>query len=204
MDSKARRNPTVAANCWPGLRLRRCWWSVPKQASTITCVTCCPCFLWLLDSNIDWGQDLLLLKRWLDRHPHVQPIAVAHQFPDWMLDAADIRIPPIPVPAGPPPDGSPPAPPERTGPLPGWYAVFVHQLRARHGRYEYFLRFQPTTTVGYTVTIYHISVEQANRVRRDLGLPDIGANQSHGGHDATTNAETQLCTTLFGRFRGPH
>jgi len=132
--------------------------------------------------NIDWGQDLLLLKRWLDRHPHLQPIAVAHQFPDWMLDAADIRIPPIPVPAGPPRDGSRPAPPEKTGPLPGWYAVFVHQLRARHGRYEYFLRFQPTATVGYTVTIYHISVEQANRVRSDLGLPDIGANQSHGGH----------------------
>jgi len=73
----------------------------------------------LLDSNIDWGQDLLLLKRWLDRHPHVQPIAVAHQFPDWMLDAADIRIPPIPVPAVPPRDGSPPVAPEKTGPLPG-------------------------------------------------------------------------------------
>ena len=54
---------------------------------------------------------------WLDRHPHVQPIAVAHQFPDWMLDAADIRIPPIPVPAGPPRDDGPPAPPEKTGPL---------------------------------------------------------------------------------------
>jgi hypothetical protein len=44
------------------------------------------------------------------------------------------------------------------------------------------MTIQPTATVGYTVTIYHISVEQANRVRRDLGLPDIGANQSHGGH----------------------
>jgi hypothetical protein len=117
-------------------------------------------------------------------HPYVQPIAVAHQFPDWMLDAADIRIPPIPVPAGPPRDGSPPAAPEKTGPLPGWYAVFVHQLRARHGRYEYFLRFPPTATVGYTVTIYHIRVEQANHVRRDLGLPEIGANQSHRCHDA--------------------
>jgi hypothetical protein len=139
----------------------------------------------------------LLLKRWLDRHPHVQPMAVAHQFPDWMLDAADIRIPPIPVPAGPPRDGSPPAPREKTGPLPGWYAVFVHQLRARHGRYEYFLRFQPTTTVGYTVTIYHISVEQANRVRRDLGLPDIGANQSRGSHDGTTQILKHSCAQPF-------
>ena len=61
-----------------------------------------------------------------------------------------------------------------------------------------------TTTVGYTVTIYHISVEQANRVRRDLGLPDIGANQSRGSHDFTTDPETQLRGTLFGRFRWPH
>ncbi len=125
----------------------------------------------LLDSNIDWGQDLLPLKRWLDRHPEVQPIAVAHSFPQWMTDAADVQFVPIRAPAGPSRDGRAP---EKTGPLPGWYAIFVGQLRARHGRYEYFLHFEPVALVGYTVYIYHITVDQANRVRRELGLPDIG------------------------------
>jgi hypothetical protein len=31
----------------------------------------------LLDSNIDWGQDLLLLKEWLDAHPEASPLGLA-------------------------------------------------------------------------------------------------------------------------------
>lgn len=33
----------------------------------------------LLNSNIDWGQDLLYLKRWLDKHPEAQPLQLAFQ-----------------------------------------------------------------------------------------------------------------------------
>ncbi len=29
---------------------------------------------WLLDSNIDWGQDLIALRRWLDRHGRHRPL----------------------------------------------------------------------------------------------------------------------------------
>ena len=36
---------------------------------------------YLDNSNIDWGQDLLYLKRWLDRHPEAQPLGVAYDVP---------------------------------------------------------------------------------------------------------------------------
>ncbi|MDB5342947.1 MAG: hypothetical protein JWP89_1324 [Schlesneria sp.] len=32
----------------------------------------------LIDSNVDWGQDLLLLKHWLDRHPDIGRIGLAY------------------------------------------------------------------------------------------------------------------------------
>ena len=32
----------------------------------------------LLDSNIDWGQDLLYLKDWLDKHPQARPLGLAY------------------------------------------------------------------------------------------------------------------------------
>src|SRR5205823_7999770 len=32
----------------------------------------------LVNSNIDWGQDLLYLKAWLDEHPEARPLGVAY------------------------------------------------------------------------------------------------------------------------------
>lgn len=32
----------------------------------------------LVDSNLDWGQDLLWFKRWLDRHPEARPFHLAY------------------------------------------------------------------------------------------------------------------------------
>src|SRR5437773_734910 len=32
----------------------------------------------LLDANIDWGQDLLELKRWCDAHPEARPLYLGY------------------------------------------------------------------------------------------------------------------------------
>lgn len=32
----------------------------------------------LLGSNLDWGQDLLNLRRWLDQHPEAEPPHLAY------------------------------------------------------------------------------------------------------------------------------
>jgi hypothetical protein len=111
------------------------------------------------NSNIDWGQDLLYLKRWLDKHPEAQPLHLA--FDCWY----DPKI------AGIEYTGRPPTEPE-----PGWHAVSVNQIHVGSGLYEYFLRFEPVAMAGYSIYIYHVTLEEANCVRRELGLPELPAD----------------------------
>jgi hypothetical protein len=35
-------------------------------------------WLHLIDSNLDWGQDLLFLKRWMEDHPEARPLGLAY------------------------------------------------------------------------------------------------------------------------------
>lgn len=128
----------------------------------------------LLNSNLDWGQDLLFLKGWLEKHPEAQPIGLAYSLPERVLDPADLGLSyTLPLPG---PESAPFAvasSPAEFGPSPGWFAIFVGAMRERHRRYAYFEQFQPAETLGYTVRIYHISLDDANRVRRKLGLREL-------------------------------
>jgi len=112
------------------------------------------------NSNIDWGQDLLYLKRWLDEHPEAQPLHLA--FDCWY----DPKL------AGVEYIGRPPA----NSPQPGWHAVSVNQIHNRSGEYEYFLHFEPVGMAGYSIYIYQITLDEANRVRRERGLPELPAD----------------------------
>ena len=125
----------------------------------------------LLDSNIDWGQDLLMLKWWMDRHPDQRPMSIAYSLPEWLVDPAALGL----ETSGPPPVGVSAASPSDpvVGPWPGRYAVFVREMYERDGRYAYFRQFEPVGYVGYTVYLYDISLEDANRVRRSTGLPRL-------------------------------
>ncbi|MDR1491484.1 MAG: hypothetical protein LBT05_01990, partial [Planctomycetaceae bacterium] len=40
-------------------------------------------------------------------------------------------------------------------------------------QYRYFLNFEPVDKIGYSIYIYHIMPEDANRVRREMELPEI-------------------------------
>ena len=119
-------------------------------------------------SNLDWGQDLLRLKHWVDRHPRARPLA---------LDCVSVYAPKLvgieytPPPVG--PDAAVETPPRPLGPRPGWYALSVRMIRRRSKEYDYFLNFEPVATAGYSICIYHVTLEQANRVRRQLGLPPL-------------------------------
>ena len=80
---------------------------------------------WLVDSNIDWGQDILGLKWWQDEHPEVDLQAALFTG----FDPADIGLKfrlPAPYLQGQPDvvskDGL-------RGPQAGWYAVSVCQLK---------------------------------------------------------------------------
>jgi hypothetical protein len=140
----------------------------------------------LLDSNLDWGQDLLYLKDWCDRHPEAKPMGVAcWSFFDTRVAGLEFVLPPPGFPA---PGARSDTPLQRIGPLPGWYAVSAnvlqgHRMPLPDGRggwtpyrdqgYDYFLRFRPVDRVGYSIHIYHIDLNEANRVRRELGLPPL-------------------------------
>ena len=125
----------------------------------------------LIDSNIDWGQDLFFLKRWLDDHPEARPLGIAY-FPS-VIPPELAGIPrrwPRMDPRSP---GLTDTIVDGVGPEPGWYAISVNELHVRRRSYAYFLEFQPVARAGYSIVIYHITSDQANDVRRKLGLPTL-------------------------------
>jgi hypothetical protein len=119
----------------------------------------------LIDSNIDWGQDLLFLKSWLADHPDARPMRVQYYN---LMQPRDVGL------------DIGPAPRE---PEPGWFAVDVNYVAGSPfhagtqpgsptpGPYWYFQRFEPVDRAGHSILIYHIAPDDANRVRAELGLP---------------------------------
>jgi len=105
----------------------------------------------LIHSNIDWGQDLLFLKRWSDEHPEARPLWLAYSgnFDPGLLGLSGSR-PPL-------------------EPVPGWFAMGVTCLRTQP-EYGYFLRLRPLAMAGYSIYIYCVTLEEANQARQELGL----------------------------------
>lgn len=138
----------------------------------------------LSNSNIDWGQDLLYLKRWLDDHPEARPLGVAYD--PHFIDPALVDIEYTSPPPGPDyrePDA--PQDPKELGPKPGWYALSVDRIHSLSKRHLYFLHFEPVAMAGYSIYIYHITPDEANRVRRQLGMSELSDDWQppEGGDD---------------------
>jgi hypothetical protein len=142
----------------------------------------------LLDSCMAWGQDLLYLKAWYDAHPDARPLYVAaFGFVDPGLAGISFSVPPL----GPDePGGATGTDLQRLGPRAGWYAIDVNYLGGSNAvvpdgqggfarvaetglSLRYFRKFRPVGRAGYSIYIYHITTEQANRARRAMGLPEL-------------------------------
>jgi hypothetical protein len=106
------------------------------------------------NSNSDWGQDLLLLKRWYREHPEARPLYLAY---DCIVDPhiAGIQYEELPE-----------------EPNAGWFAISVNLLHGHGGQNEFFLELEPVSRIGYTMRVYHLNWGQANRLRRARGLPE--------------------------------
>jgi hypothetical protein len=105
------------------------------------------------------------------------------------MDSIDPRLAGIDyhiAPSGPAPGSAVnPKTAQLLGPQPGWYAVNVNLLHGdawpgrdeypELGFYGYFLEFQPVARAGYSIYIYHLSIEDVDRVRRRLQLPPVTA-----------------------------
>lgn len=94
---------------------------------------------YLIDSNLDWGQDMLFLREWLEDHPQARPAWVGwHGFVP--LESLGIAAQPI-LP--------------RDSPA-GWYFVSRHQRQHPNGRLRRFDQLQPVGQIGFTFDIYHL------------------------------------------------
>ncbi len=118
----------------------------------------------LLDSNLDWGQDLHELKRFLAEHSEVEPLSHAY-FGTLPPESLGLRYerPPTNI------------------PRPGWHAVsanFVmgrpHWTRDGHGGirsvypgedFSYFWFFEPKHRIGASIDVYHLTDEDVRRWR---------------------------------------
>ena len=140
----------------------------------------------LVDSNVDWGQDLLFLKKWLNAHPEAKPLKLAYF---GSFDPRDFQISyQIPRPL---PDNTRSRPMEaqrQLGPQPGWHAVSVNYKQGclmpvpnGEGDYRYFgepvfsyfEEFSPIARIGGSIEIFDLTEEEVNSVRRKLDLPLI-------------------------------
>ncbi|MFO0974732.1 MAG: hypothetical protein U1A27_15020 [Phycisphaerae bacterium] len=128
------------------------------------------------NSNTDWGQDLLYLKTWYDEHPDARPLGLLYDLP--LVDPRIAGIEYGPVPQWSTADGVHSTSPDAAGPEPGWFALSVNLLHAREHYYDYFLKLQPVAMAGYSIYIYHLSLDDANRLRRELGLDELPAERA--------------------------
>jgi hypothetical protein len=70
------------------------------------------------------------------------------------------------------------------GPQPGWYAVSVNHLYGYgyadvpdlewpDSGFRYFRRFTPVAKAGYSIYIFHLTPEETDNVRKQMGLPQL-------------------------------
>lgn len=139
----------------------------------------------LIDSNLDWGQDLTGLKRWLDQNAPGEPVGIAY-FGQINPDIFRLRNQPIDWYLPPSrPEKVQPLPPGRAGgPVrPGLYAVsasLVHGLPwrvydlsrwapydAKQNAFNYFLKTEPIDKIGWSIFIYRLDAETAELLEKE-------------------------------------
>lgn len=133
----------------------------------------------LIDAQVDWGQDLLYLKKWLDAHREARPLGMVYFGPvDPRLSHIEFSLPPKAIRLSHDRARIAKVPQDLR---PGRYAISVNFLYGYpglapdgHGQrvplhdafYSYFRRFQPVATAGYSIYIYDLTASDIERARR--------------------------------------
>jgi len=138
---------------------------------------------YLINAEVDWGQDAYDLRAWQMAHPEAEPLFAALHGPcsperlgivtagrSGRLPEPDARTPRenrVSSAAYPGQD------PRALGPAPGWHAISVHELHDARGGYDHFLTgWAPAARIGYSIHVYRLTLADANHLRRKHGLPD--------------------------------
>ena len=102
-------------------------------------------YRFLIDSNLDWGQDMLFIKKWIYENPDKRPVRI--------LWAADFSPRTVGINAS-------ATPLERF--KPGWYIISRSERFHPSGRYRLFDDFSSLEQIGYTHDVYYLHQEQTN------------------------------------------
>jgi hypothetical protein len=106
---------------------------------------------WLVDSNLDWGQNLKELKTWLDAHG-VERVFLSQLSPSRpeVYGIQATLLPPSPRAAS----------FTRFDPAPGWYAIGATTLQGAYtpdvDTFAYFRAMTPTASIGHALFVYHV------------------------------------------------
>jgi hypothetical protein len=146
----------------------------------------------LIDSNLDWGQDLVGLRRWVREHAPNEKIGLAYfgQINPKIFEArreGELRwfLPPALPGTLPPLSRTDRLGPRMVRPEPGLYAVSASLLRGLRWRvydndargwepplsaeayaFSYFQRLKPIGQVGHSIFLYRLRPEDAARLAR--------------------------------------
>ena len=121
-------------------------------------------------SNIDWGQDLILVKEWVEQHPNAKPLHI-HSTGYVTPEQMGIETQPLQMTTQPSPDGKSLS----YEFVPGWYIVGLTQLVDPHNPFHELLKREPDGYIGYSMRIYHVQPKDGDAA----GTPDVGPDPQH-------------------------
>ncbi len=94
---------------------------------------------YLIDSNLDWGQDLIYVREWLEANPEKQPA--------WIGWSGDVPVASLGIEAK--------LVPQKEF-APGWYLISRHQRYHPNQRLKAFESMNPVDQIGYTFDVYQV------------------------------------------------
>jgi hypothetical protein len=116
---------------------------------------------WLVDSNLDWGQNLKELKAWLAERARGISRVYLSQFSPARPDVYGLEVTQLP----PSPRAAPFA---RFNPAPGWYAIGATTLQGVYtpdvNTFAYFRAMTPAARIGHALFVYHVAESQGQWV----------------------------------------
>ena len=108
----------------------------------------------LLDSNLDWGEDVYYAQDWLAAHPDAQPvyrIFVTDDFARYLMGRW--RAAPL-------------------SPQPGWYLASIHRVLDPADDFHFLSRLVPRDRIGYSTWVYRVTSSELQRP----GVADPGSS----------------------------
>jgi hypothetical protein len=104
----------------------------------------------LIGSNIDWGQNSYLLKKWYNKHTEARPIKIVYSSTE-SFERLGIKN-----------NKQPSNEPET-----GWFAIGVNEIYSSSKQYEYFKQLKPVDRIGYSISIFYITENEIYHIRQN-------------------------------------